>query len=278
MSTAKDSRRSYGTGSLYVRTDRAGHQTWYGNWRSSGRQIKRKIGPKRADGARDGLTRTQAEAELRRLIGGTAPVPRQAGEKLDVAEFCRRYLIYAERRGRGRSTRVNIESGVRVHLAPFFGGRALGAIRREDVADLVAELEGKGLAPKSIRNIAGTLSALMNLAVQRRWAPANPCDGVELPAVPDAIEIRFLTLAEVDALEANARPGEFQAIDAAMYRVAAMTGLRLGELLALRWMDVDWTAARIRVRQNSVLGQFGTPGVMSALAAAQPASHLHARR
>ena len=99
----------------------------------------------------------------------------------------------------------------------------------------------------------------MNFAVRRSWASANPCDGVELPAVPDAIGIRFLTLAEVDALEAHARPGEFQAIDAAMYRVAAMTGLRLGELLALRWMDVDWIAARIRVRQNYVLGEFGTP-------------------
>jgi len=51
----------------------------------------------------------------------------------------------------------------------------------------------------------------------------------------------------------------FQAIDRAMYRTAAMTGLRQGELLALRWRDVDWAAGRIRVRQNYVLGEFGTP-------------------
>jgi hypothetical protein len=38
-----------------------------------------------------------------------------------------------------------------------------------------------------------------------------------------------------------------------------MTGLRKGELLALRWKDVDWQAARIRVRQNYVRGEFGTP-------------------
>jgi integrase len=44
-----------------------------------------------------------------------------------------------------------------------------------------------------------------------------------------------------------------------MYRTAAMTGLRQGELLALRWRDVDWQAQRIRVRQNYVLGEFGTP-------------------
>jgi integrase len=38
-----------------------------------------------------------------------------------------------------------------------------------------------------------------------------------------------------------------------------MTGLRQGELCALRWRDVDWPAARVRVRQNYVLGEFGTP-------------------
>jgi integrase len=49
------------------------------------------------------------------------------------------------------------------------------------------------------------------------------------------------------------------ASDRAMYLTAAMTGLRQGELVALRWRDVDWTAGRIRVRQNYVLGEFGTP-------------------
>ena len=38
-----------------------------------------------------------------------------------------------------------------------------------------------------------------------------------------------------------------------------MTGLRKGELLALRWKDVDWGAGRIRIRQNYVRGEFGTP-------------------
>lgn len=38
-----------------------------------------------------------------------------------------------------------------------------------------------------------------------------------------------------------------------------MTGLRQGELLALRWMDIDWTAKRVRVRRNWVRGEYGTP-------------------
>jgi integrase len=38
-----------------------------------------------------------------------------------------------------------------------------------------------------------------------------------------------------------------------------MTRLRLGELVALRWRDVDWTAGRTRIRQNYVRGRYGTP-------------------
>jgi len=49
-------RRSYGTGSLTVRTDGTGRETWYGQWHSNGRRVKRRIGPKRAEATRDGLT------------------------------------------------------------------------------------------------------------------------------------------------------------------------------------------------------------------------------
>ena len=59
------------------------------------------------------------------------------------------------------------------------------------------------------------------------------------------------------------RPNEHSAalwlVDRVMYLTAAMTGLRQGELLALRWMDIDWTAKRVRVRRNYVRGECGTP-------------------
>jgi integrase len=51
----------------------------------------------------------------------------------------------------------------------------------------------------------------------------------------------------------------FGAIDRAIVLTAAMSGMRQGELLALRWCDVDWEAKRIRVRRNYVRGYWGTP-------------------
>lgn len=253
-------KRSYGSGSLYVRRDAAGQETWYGSWYSGGRRIKRRVGPKRAAGSREGLTRRQAEAELREQIGKTQVKPR-AGEGLTVGEVASRYVAHAERRGRKRSTTTNIESEARVHLEPFFGTRAMDSIVSADVLDLIGTLEGKGLSAKTIRNVIATLSALFNFAraPQRRWAAENPCEGVELPAVPDRTEIRFLTLEEVDAVVAHAPKGMYQALDRTLFLTAAMTGLRKGELIALRWRDVDWPAARIRIRQNYVRGEFGTP-------------------
>ena len=252
-------RRGYGSGSLTVKTDAAGAESWYGLWYSGGKRVKRRLGAKRSRGSHDGLTRPQAEARLRELIGQTTV--RATGERLTIAEVARRYLLAAERMRRKPSTLENIESEVRVHLAPFFRDRSLDRITPEDIADLISSLEAAGLAPKTIHNILGTLSALFNFAKapRRRWASSNPCAGAELPAIAEASEIRFLTLEEIDLLIAHARAGMFQALDRALYLTAAMTGLRLGELVALRWRDVDWTAARIRVRQNYVRGRYGSP-------------------
>jgi hypothetical protein len=87
---AMASRRPRGTGSIRVRTDKAGHETYYGIWWTNGRQVQRRIGPKRREGTRQGLTAVQAEAELRRLIGETT-VQARVGERLNVDEVSRRY-------------------------------------------------------------------------------------------------------------------------------------------------------------------------------------------
>lgn len=152
-------------------------------------------------------------------------------------------------------------------LIPHFGDRTIERIRPEDVIDLMSKMEQGGVGrrakkpvgPKSIRNYIGTLSAMFNYAERKGWASRNPVRLVDLPGVERNEDIRFLKPVEVHALATAAVEGEYQAIDRALYVTAAMTGLRQSELIALRWRDVDWVAARVRVRQNYVLGEFGTP-------------------
>jgi integrase len=271
--TKQQAKRPYGSGALYMRKDAAGGETFYGRWYVDGREVKRRIGRKRAPHTADGLTKREAEDRLRVLMAEVRPKP-EVGEGLTIGELGRRYIADLERQGRKKSTIVAVESILRVWLHPFFGERDISTIKPEDVNDLIAAMEqgakpgirqkgdrryGRPVGPKSTRNYIGTLSALFNFATRKGWLGTNVARFVDLPQAARSEDVRFLTLDEVNALVAAAQPGAYKAIDRALYLTAAMTGLRQGELVGLRWQDVDWPAAKIRVRRAFVLGEFGAP-------------------
>ena len=252
-------RRSYGTGSLIVRKDSTGRESWHAKVRIGQRQVWRKLGEKRAPGTRDGLTRRQAEARLRTLhdeLSATPPV----AERLSVAEVGLRYLRHLSAQGRKRSTLMDYESMLRVHVQPFFGELSLERVGRHEIEAFIAQKVGEGRAPKSIRNELGLLHSIFTYAEKQGWARGNPCKLVDgPPAEGGDAEVRFLDQPELEAL-LRAVPGTgVGETDRVLYLAAAMTGLRQGELLALRWRDIDWSAARVRVRQSYVRGEFGTP-------------------
>jgi integrase len=255
----KPNRRPRGTGALFVRRDAAGRETWYGKWRVDGQQVKRRIGPKRPVGTRDGLTKTQAEAELRRMMGEVAALPSR-GERITIAEAGEALIAARRSAGRKRSTVEGYESILAQHIIPFFGARPVDRIRRSDVEAFATAIERKGLAPNSRINALNLLGATFELAVRRRWMVANPVRGVDRPrggsADPD---IRYLTMEEVEAVLRAVPDDGLGHVERVLYLAAIMTGMRRGELLGLRWGDIDWEAKRIRVRRNYVRGEFGPP-------------------
>src|SRR3954453_23465063 len=88
-------RRPAGTGSLFIRTDSAGRASWYAKYRLGGRQVKRSLSTRREPGTTLGLTRRQAEAELRRLQSEAATAPPLC-ESLTFEEAAGRYLHHLE--------------------------------------------------------------------------------------------------------------------------------------------------------------------------------------
>ncbi len=117
---------------------------------------------------------------------------------------------------------------------------------------------GKGA--KTIQNAITLLYQVFEFGQRKGWCEANPCERVDRPQVEENADIRFLEMEEVEALLAAVRDDDrFGPTDRALYLTATMTGLRQGELLALRWRDIDWPAGRVRVRQNYVRGHCGTP-------------------
>jgi integrase len=128
------------------------------------------------------------------------------------------------------------------------------------VEAFIATKTREGRAVKSILNYVGLLHSIFAYAQKRGWASQNPCKLIDKPRgrATDA-DIRFLDAVELGALLREIPEDALGSTERALYLTAAMTGLRQGELLALRWRDIDWVAGRVRVRRNFVRGEFGTP-------------------
>lgn len=254
--------RAYGTGSLSKRRNSKGVESWYGQWWiTPTRKASRKLGPARQPGGKTGLTEKGAEKALRDLMATVTAEPTAEQHGMTFAEAGRIYRAHLKRAGRKKATIVAVESCLRVWVIPFFGSKAMERVTYQQVEDLIALMEHKGLSAKSIHNYIGTIGALYTYGTnpRRRWAATNPVEGVELPAIQQSSEIRFLEPEQVDALIRAVPNGPYADLDRVLYRVAAMTGLRQGELVALQWQDVDWPVSRLRVRRSFVLGEMGTP-------------------
>ncbi len=251
-------RRSYGSGSLFVRADARGNEIWYGKWYANGQRVKRKIGPKRQRGSREGLTRAQAERELQRRVESERAVVRSG---LAVKDAARLYMEHLEHvLERKPSTVGNYRSMLHRHLEPYFGERPLERVTPEDIRRFLAAKKNEGLATKTVTNCLVFIHGLFAFAVKREWIRANPVAAVDRPRAPLADpDIRYLNLEELEALLRAVADDYLGPTEHAVYLTAAMTGLRQGELIALRWMDVDWQSSRIRVRRNYTRSQFGTP-------------------
>ena len=120
---------------------------------------------------------------------------------------------------------------VEKHLVPRFGDKAISDITRQDVQAYVAYLTQAGYAPKTVDHIHDVLSAVLRTAVKWGHMQENPARGVDLPALKTVRPKWVLTAPQAALLLAELPP-----LPRAMAGVAMLTGLRRGELFALRWI------------------------------------------
>lgn len=126
------------------------------------------------------------------------------------------------------------------HLIPALGDIRLEALR---VRHVQAWLDGLALSPQYVANCRAFLRRVLNVAVRQRVIRDNPATAVELPAVP-AYRAKPLSADEARALLAAAAGDRHLPL----WRLAIVTGFRVGELLALAWDDVDTDAGLVTVR------------------------------
>jgi integrase len=129
-------------------------------------------------------------------------------------------------------------------VLPALGGLRLSEIRRVDLQDFADRLCADGLDPSTVRNALMPLRAIFRRAVARGEVAVNPTSGLELPAMEGARD-RIASPGEAaDLLAALPEP------DRALWATAMYAGLRRGELLALRWEDVDLAGGVIHVERS----------------------------
>lgn len=253
-------KRSYGSGRLFVYTDKAGVESWYGSWRVGGRRVQRKIGLKREAGGSYGLTRVQAERELRKRM--ETDLVLATPERKTVTEAASLYVDHLEDvMERKRSTIQDYRGYVLGHFRAFFGDTPIDRVDPAKVAAYLKQKRSAGLSAKTVQNHLNFLHGVFAYSVKRGWAASNPVAHVDRPKKTRSPHrrIRFLEPAELDKLITAVVDDELGATEAPLYLAAALTGLRQGELLALKWMDVDLVAGRVRVADSFTRGQMDSP-------------------
>jgi integrase len=193
-------------------------------------------------------TRKDAERYLREQLVSLDAGTYMAPHKLTVAIYLAEHWLPAmQARGLRPSTLARYESHVRCAITPALGGLPLQGLMPTQLNKLYGDLRASGRAPKTIRNVHGVMSKA--LADAERWGLVgrNAARLAEVPAVARP-KLRVWSPEQTRAfLAAVANDRLFAA-----WLLAATTGMRRGELLGLRWEDVDLDVGVVRIVQARV--------------------------
>ncbi|MDP9255945.1 MAG: site-specific integrase [Actinomycetota bacterium] len=136
------------------------------------------------------------------------------------------------------------EQALNLNVLPRLGGMRLDEVSAIDLQRMIEDLRGRGLSASTIRNATTPLRAIYRRAVQLGMAPENPTRSVTLPSGATR------RAHGGDPASAARMIAALEPRDQCIWAAAFYAGLRLGELRALRWRDVDEQAGYLRVRRS----------------------------
>jgi integrase len=226
-------RRPYGSGSVHrVNDPRRRNKPWRAKVHVGGGRYR----------IRWAATRREAERLVHELLAerarGVLPPP----GRLTVRQFLEEWLAGVTHRLKPQSVqiyRIRLEQ----NILPLLGDRRLAALQPLELERLYRRLLEEGLGPATVRNVHSIVHKALADAVRRGYLSTNPADRVDPPRAAHPAAGAALTAEEARQLLAAARGDRLEALAV----LALTTGMRKGELLALRWRDVDLEARVVRV-------------------------------
>jgi integrase len=249
-------RRRYQKGSIRKRGKR--NPVWELQWWTDFLRADGSIGRNREStilGTVLEMTRRQAlkaaDELLRPLnLGKVTPL-----STMTFLEFVERYFIPNALPTLKRSTQSRYRRTLRTHLIPAFGNSRLCDVTNLEIQRFVLGKMDSGLGWACCDHFRNLLSKVFGTA--KRWnyfSGDNPATGVELPGKTAVREKHALSPEQISELLAILREPV-----RTMFLVGVMTGLRIGEILGLRWKDLDLASGQLRVEQACYRGLVGTP-------------------
>jgi len=189
-----------------------------------------------------------------------AEVQRERGEgllldagNLTVADFLAQWMD-SEKESVRDSTHNRREEVIRLHINPHIGSTKLTKLNALHVQRLYARKLDEGLSPGTVRLIHANLSKALQKALRWRLVGVNVARAATAPK-NTAVEVKPLTREEVSRLLNAARDDRFEAL----YVLAVTCGLRRGELLGLRYEDIDLKRGTLQVRRSLSKGKTNLP-------------------
>src|ERR1700722_3729264 len=227
--------RSNGDGSLYRRRDGYWVGAFYAPTVSGGRRRIVVYGKTREQ-ARDKLTKAQQE------VGAGVLVP---DELWKLGPYLEYWLENFVKRNRRPATTPLYEMNIRIYLNPGLGNYKLTAMTVADVQKFFNQRLQQGDSVRKVQVMRTVLSAALTRAVREELIPRNVARLVELPEW-HAGTIRQWTAEEARQFLAVSESDPLHAV----FVLLVLYGLRRGEVLGLRWQDIDSQAGTIRIEQQ----------------------------
>ena len=253
-----------GSVSGHVRLRRGKHRsTWYAKWRDAdGVFHQDKLGllwQDKGEPAPGYLREKDAQAALQAILTDArrgASEQRRTAVTFDIVAD--EWIAWGIReRDWKPSSLSDYRSALKAHLLPAFQGKRIEKINADEIEQWRDELvDERGLSRRSANKLLIILGAILERAVKTHGLLRNPVREVPKFRVrydPNAYD--FFSPDEVEQLRRAAASPQ----DRAIYRTAAFTGLRMGELIALRWGDIDFTGEALHVYNSYSLGTLTAP-------------------
>ena len=131
------------------------------------------------------------------------------------------------------------------HIKPAIGNRKLATLKTYDIQHVIATMNEKGLSTKTMKHAKSIMDIALKKAESEKIIPKNPVINIEIP-IKQSKPRKTLTADEISKL--------FKAMESSRWiwsvKFDLVTGLRRGELLALKWMDIDLENKRICINKS----------------------------